>query len=410
MRFISSFSLKYIIILATGESMENLFNVQNLDIKDKVGNLTSEAKGKVKSTKHFPIFKIGKKDYIFKPLSKTKPYTTPLFAFSEVYWSYIVKNYFNPQTPLYKLAIYENMSNEQEKYYNKGTIVPSLVNEKQKLVNIYEYFLKHPEDNLNIANYVNYCEMFYDYKAILETKFLKENPQLGRAIAEQILLSILRADQNYHYENINLICEDGRITSVAPPIDYEFSTMFFCPDFLDKHISAIDNFYSSLVPITQAFLDIVPQELKNNIAQIQSANYKNLITICKLYPDLVSDFITKLEHLKQDILHLEIQDKDNFITKLNSYYFQVGQFRYKQNNEPAARKAEQELKLETIDKEKCFQEVIKETYYITNYLIYLLPKYQKLVALDIPDLESLTYEEVEKIINEKTNFKKVLFK
>ena len=119
MHFILVIFRKYIIIIPAGEGMEKLFQVMNLDNQKKVGNLTSEAKGKVKSTKHFPIFNIDNEEYIFKPLSKTKPYTTPLFAYSEVYWSYIVKTYFDNQAPLYRLAIYENMSKEQKKYYNR---------------------------------------------------------------------------------------------------------------------------------------------------------------------------------------------------------------------------------------------------------------------------------------------------
>ena len=71
-----------------------LFNVINLDIQNKNGNLKSEAHSNVKSTKYFPTFLIDDKTYIFKPLSKTKPMTTPLFAYSEVYWSYIINKYF----------------------------------------------------------------------------------------------------------------------------------------------------------------------------------------------------------------------------------------------------------------------------------------------------------------------------
>lgn len=394
--------------------MEKLFQVMNLNNQKKVGNLTSEAKGKVKSTKHFPIFNIDNGEYIFKPLSKTKPYTTPLFAYSEVYWSYIVKTYFDNQAPLYRLAIYENMSKEQEKYYNKGTIVKNLVNQKQKLVNIYEYFLDHPENNLDIENYINYCEKFYDYKNILETKFLKSNPQLGRKVAEQILLSILRGDQNYHYENVNLIAEGGQIIDVAPPIDYEFSTMFFCPEFLDKHIMAVDAFYNSLIPISQDWLQTIMSESgmskEEVMEKFQSANYRNLITIIKLYPDLITEFLAKLNKLMQDINTLKITDENNFITPFNSYYFQVGQFRYKQKDEEAAKKAEDLLKLVAIDKEKCFNEIIKETYFSAYYLTNIIQKYQALISLDIPNLENLTFEETEKILNEKTNFKRVLFK
>ena len=70
--------------------MDSLFNVIKLNYKDKNGVLVTEAHSQVKSKKSFPIYTINNKKMIFKPLSKTKPLTTPLFAYSEVYWSYII--------------------------------------------------------------------------------------------------------------------------------------------------------------------------------------------------------------------------------------------------------------------------------------------------------------------------------
>ena len=53
--------------------------------KDRIRNLEVEAKGEVKSKKHFPVFNIDNKEFIFKPLSKSKPFCTPCFALSEVF-------------------------------------------------------------------------------------------------------------------------------------------------------------------------------------------------------------------------------------------------------------------------------------------------------------------------------------
>ncbi|MBQ8681506.1 MAG: hypothetical protein IJ509_01160, partial [Bacilli bacterium] len=59
---------------------KELFKVIDLENKEKIGNLKTEAHSQVKSTKHFPIYMIDGKKMIFKPLSKTKPLTTPFFA------------------------------------------------------------------------------------------------------------------------------------------------------------------------------------------------------------------------------------------------------------------------------------------------------------------------------------------
>ena len=85
--------------------MDELFKVTKLNYEDRIGNLRSEAHGKVKSMKYFPIYEIDNRKMIFKPLSKTKPLLTPFFAYSEVYWSDIIKNYFDEKAPQYSLAI-----------------------------------------------------------------------------------------------------------------------------------------------------------------------------------------------------------------------------------------------------------------------------------------------------------------
>ena len=58
---------------------------------DRIGNLTAEAVGVVKGEKHFPVYSGNR---IFKPLSKSKPFSTPLFAYAEVFWSNVINEYF----------------------------------------------------------------------------------------------------------------------------------------------------------------------------------------------------------------------------------------------------------------------------------------------------------------------------
>ena len=44
------------------------WKVYNYDYHQRIGNLTSEAQGKVKSEKHFPVFSDNGKEMVFKPL------------------------------------------------------------------------------------------------------------------------------------------------------------------------------------------------------------------------------------------------------------------------------------------------------------------------------------------------------
>ena len=198
--------------------MKRLFEVVELDIKDKTGNLKAEAHSSVKSTKYFPIYKKGEKTMIFKPLSKTKPLTTPFFAYSEVFWSYVIKKYFDDRTPLYRLATCNGIDEEQPKYSTKGVLVESITPNNEKLISLYDYFLANPEYIEDIKDYVNYCMKNYDYTSILSAKFIKSNKEIGEGLTLQILLSVLRQDQNFHYENINFYEEN---LSLAPPIDFE---------------------------------------------------------------------------------------------------------------------------------------------------------------------------------------------
>lgn len=69
------------------------------------GNLKAEAVGVVKGEKHFPVFE---GDVVFKPLTKSKPLSTPLFAYAEVFWSWVIDAYFMP-APQYRLAFCEGV-------------------------------------------------------------------------------------------------------------------------------------------------------------------------------------------------------------------------------------------------------------------------------------------------------------
>ena len=287
----------------------SLFDIKKYNIKDKKRNLEIKSSGVVSSKKSFPVFEEEKKEYIFKPLSKTKPLSTPLFAYSEVYWSYLIKKYIDPKTPQYTLAICEGLTEEQEKYYEKGTIVENVLQGDEKLINILELFWKYPDTMVDIDGYINYCERQYNYENILNSTFFTVNEDLGKKLAEQILCSILRRDDNYHYENVSFIEKNKKIIDIAPILDMEFSEMFMYPDFETEHKMAFSDYdelstayftYDENKSYEENY-DIFLKKLKEGtIYESQNLHHtgnvrKNINAIVKLYPDLVKCFIKKLE-------------------------------------------------------------------------------------------------------------------
>ena len=214
------------------------FQIYEHSYKDKKYILDVKSKGKVESTKYFPVFENYDKEYIFKPLSKTKPLLTPLFAYSEVYWSYLINKYIDNSTPRYRIATCKGLSDEQKKYQDKGTIVANVLGKDEKLINLLELYRKYPDSTVNIDDYTNYCEVQYNYEDILNSTFFEMRKDLRAKLCLQILCSVLRRDANYHYENVSFIEKDGKIVDIAPMIDMEFSEMFMYPDFEKEHKSA----------------------------------------------------------------------------------------------------------------------------------------------------------------------------
>lgn len=166
------------------------YKVRHYQYKNRIGNLKSEAVGVVSGEKHFPIFP---GNMIFKPLTKSKPFSTPLYAYAEVFWSTIINEYFMP-APRYELAICEGYEAVNEKYLDYGTAVPMAYKEGESLLNLLEFFRKYPDEKVDIDNYVNYCQMFYDYRDIFEADFLQEHQEMAEQLAMQVLISVLKGD------------------------------------------------------------------------------------------------------------------------------------------------------------------------------------------------------------------------
>lgn len=371
--------------------MENLFKVINLDNIEKIGNLKAEAHSVVKSTKYFPIYMIHGKKMIFKPLSRTKPLTTPFFAYSEVYWSYILNKYFDDKTPRYYLAISNGIEKEQPKYYNKGVLVESLTPNDEKLINLYDYFMKNPDASINIKDYENYCMVNYDYTKILNSDFIKNNRQIGEELAYQILLSILRQDRNFHYENINFYEKEGSVT-LAPPIDFEFSIPFLYPDNKLCYDNEQQKYINSirLDSVESIESSKVKQFLLSHGLLFVSDLTSNICLIVKKYPDVVEKFILNLEKLIEDLPNIVLTDPDNYIGPLNSDYWEVGHAYFKTQDMKKYEQLKSMVRLVEINKEFTFNKINQDILDFSKKFNLILKTYLYAHNKGIDNLESLT--------------------
>ena len=374
--------------------MKSLFDVINLNDKEKIGNLNVEAHSKVKSTKYFPIYLIDGKKMIFKPLSKTKPLTTPFFAYSEVYWSYIIKNYFDGNTPRYYLAN-ANIYDENSKYYNQGVLVEMLNQNNEKIFNLYDYFNENPDVNVDIKNYTNYCMKNYDYTKILSSEFIKNNKEIGEGLAFQILLSILRQDQNFHYENVNFIDNEQELL-LAPPIDFEFSTFFLYPD-KEKSYKDEKTKYINDINIKYDLND--EDKMHKDLCSFLGMSYattinKNISTIIKLYPNVVLRFIKILEKFIKDFSTIIFSDNNNYIDLLNSDYWKVGYAYFKENDINKYIELKDKITLEKVDKQIIFDRISSDVLEFSKLFNLVLKIYLTSYSYGIEDLECLTIKQL----------------
>ena len=321
--------------------MEINYNVKKVDYNNRLRNLDVTAQSKVKSDKFFPVFDIDGKEKIFKPLSKTKPLTTPYFAYSEVVWSTIIHSFFDPSTPIYELAIIENIKEYFPNKYHHGVLVDNIIQGNEKLVNLYEYFRDNPDPAIDIIDYENYCLKFYDYKGFFDTNFMIENENIAEKFAYQILLSILKCDQNYHYENPLFGSVEGKIVNVKPMIDHEFSTMFLFVDDLLQNEKYFGSALTSLILTDEIVKEDIFAPYKYEAFGTIS---KNLDVILNRYPSICYKFLENLkkfvEHIKRDPIVL--QDY-GYLVPFNSMNYEVGYQLYKKNNIEKSEEIKKEL-------------------------------------------------------------------
>ena len=307
---------------------------------ERTGNLKAEAVGVVSGEKHFPVFE-GR--MVFKPLTKSKPLSTPLFAYAEVFWSWVIDAYFIP-APQYQLALCRGYEAECGKYYDYGTVSPMIYEEGEHLLNLLEFFRAYPDDKVQIDDYLNYCQMFYDYTEILEADYFQKNREIAKNLAMQILISVLKGDQNYHYENIAFVCnESGEILRMAPMIDHEFSTYFMFPDSMGQHMYWFGELERSIEgrEIRADEYDWLVDETERHMME-KSATclHKNLVYIREHYPLVAEEFLRKLSRFENDLIeHKEwfaVKKSPGYPDHANSDAWMIGKARYKDHDEVKA--------------------------------------------------------------------------
>ena len=337
---------------------ETNYETVHFNYSDRIGNLQAEAVGVVKGEKHFPIYE---GNVIFKPLSKSKPFSTPLFAYAEVFWSGIIEEYFMA-VPRYQLAFCHGYEVESAKYYDYGTAVPMIYQEGEQLLNLLEFFRKYPDEKVDIDQYENYCMMFYDYTEILEAAYFQKHKEMAGQLVMQILVSVLKGDQNYHYENIAFVCDqNGEILRLAPMIDHEFSTYFMFPDNSVQHMY----WYSELIRSIggQEVQDYEYDYLKNpKERQMMEKSavclHKNLTYMKAYFPEVTREFLEKLDHLERDMEEnpsaFYLQENQEYPAIANSYAYMAGKARYKDHDEEQAKLLEEKYagKVKQIDFEE----------------------------------------------------------
>ena len=324
------------------------YETVHFNYADRIGNLTAEAVGVVKGEKHFPVYSGNR---IFKPLSKSKPFSTPLFAYAEVFWSNVINEYF-VSAPLYQLAFCHGYEEETQKYYDYGTVVPRIYNEDEQLLNLLEFFRKYPDKKVDIDQYENYCMMFYDYTDILEASYFQNHEDMAEQLAMQVLISVLKGDQNYHYENVAFLCDKkGEIISLAPMIDHEFSTYFMFPDDVSRHVYWLMELSKSI-----RGWEVQPGEYDNFknpeerklMEKSATCIHKNLCYIKEHYPQVTEEFLNKAEKLKTALTETPkdflIQGSTEYPDHADSNAWWIGKARYKDKDEEKARTYESELR------------------------------------------------------------------
>lgn len=308
------------------------------DLKEKYG----EDRLEETSEKPFPVYLDERgHEEIFKPLSRSKPLVTPFFGISEVICSSIFHTFFDQDVPLYRLARCEGIRTAYPKYYEEGTLVPSVLSGDEKLITLYDVLKEHKEYGIDLTNYFNSCMTYYNYSNILDIDFFKERSDLGRGLSFRLLANSLIAHQNDHYENVNFLLEKEGISKVAPLIDHEFSSLFIYPDEHQAHEEVLKIHKKA---ISASLLD---DRESDKITRIP---LKNISYAVENYPEVAESFANNLIPFLNVFGEINFSiTKSSYIGPVSSNYFQIGQCRYKRNNETMAKNLEETIIMKEID-------------------------------------------------------------
>jgi len=309
------------------QEIDGLFKVNEVNYTDRVDEIDKVSSGVVKSQKKFPIFLDsygGNKELIFKPLSPSKPYGNPTFAYNEVYWSYLINKIFDERAPRYELAICHGIPIKavEKLPREKGVLVESYLKPGQQDVNLLEYYRDNPDHGVDIEKYINYCDYIYDYSDIMKSEVFTQRPDLSRRLGEMVLTSMLTRNINFHYENISFICEDDNIIDLAPPIDHEFSTLSISPEHRDANLSKQAAYDSLMFELSPQDKLLSPNDFSRDpltaLNNSRSA-FNNVSTIVKQQPEVAAEFIDKLSKMRQFLLNHDIVFQDlNYVGEFNS--------------------------------------------------------------------------------------------
>ena len=212
-------------------------------------------------------------------------------------------------------------------------------------MNLLEFFRKYPDSNVRINDYVNYCQMFYDYTEILNADYFQTHHELAEELAMQVLISVLKGDQNYHYENIAFICnEAGEILRLAPMIDHEFSTYFMFPDSMSRHLYWFEQLQRSIAGDEvrpDEYVDFTNEEERRLMEKSATCLHRNLVYIKEYYPKVTETFLKKLNKLEADIRENKemfyIQKSQTYPDHANSNAYLADKARYKNYDEEKAK-------------------------------------------------------------------------
>ena len=257
---------------------------------------------------------------------------------------------------------------------------------------------------MDIDQYENYCMMFYDYTEILEAAYFQKHKEMAGQLVMQILVSVLKGDQNYHYENIAFVCDqNGEILRLAPMIDHEFSTYFMFPDNSVQHMY----WYSELIRSIggQEVQDYEYDYLKNpKERQMMEKSavclHKNLTYMKAYFPEVTREFLEKLDHLERDMEEnpsaFYLQENQEYPAIANSYAYMAGKARYKDHDEEQAKLLEEKYagKVTQIDFEELNVQLIKEIRGIIRLLKLTLSEDDQKIQQKFSDEQELLLEKL----------------